>query len=80
MLKREELVHKLVQPECSNIFNGTIRDRPQMWTAKLWKDTYNFPSGEAGLSNRMDGYIEGCFVHQVDPKDGYVVGDCRNNR
>ena len=28
----------------------------------------------------MDGYIEGCFIHQVDPKDGYAVGDCRNNR
>ena len=28
----------------------------------------------------MDGYIEGRFIHQVDPKDGHVVGDCRNDR
>ena len=28
----------------------------------------------------MDGYIEGRFIHQVDPKDRYAVGDCRNDR
>ena len=28
----------------------------------------------------MEGYIEGHFIHQVDPKDEYSVGDCRNNR
>ena len=79
-LKREELVHKLVQSERPNIFDGTIRDRPQMWTAELWRDTYDFPSGGAGLSNWMEGYIEGRFMHQVDPKDGYSVGDCRNGK
>ena len=79
-LKREELVREMVQPECPNIFDGTIRDRPQLWTAKLWRDTYNFPRGGSGLSNRMEGYHKGCFMHQGDPKDGYFVGDCRNNR
>ena len=79
-LKREELVRELVQPERPNIFDGTVRDRPQLWTADLWKETYEFWSGGAGLSNQMDGYIEGRFMHQVDPKDGYVVGDCRNGR
>ena len=79
-LKREELVRKLVQPERPNIFDKTIRDRPQIWTAELWRDTYNFSSGGAGLSNWMDGYIEGRFIHQVDPKDGYAVGDCQKNR
>ena len=79
-LKREELVRELVQPERPNIFDGTIRNRPQLWTAELWRDTYDFPSGGAGLSNRMEGYVEGRFIHQVDPKDGYSVEDCRNNR
>ena len=79
-LKREELVRELVQPERPNIFDGTIQDRPQLWTTELWRDTYNFPSGGSGLSNRMEGYIEGRFIHQVDLKDGYSVGDCRNSR
>ena len=79
-LKREELVHELVQPEHPNIFDGTIWDQPQMWTAELWRDTYNFLSSGSGLSNRMDGYIEGRFMHQVDSKEGYSVEDCRNGR
>ena len=44
------------------------------------RDTYEFLNGGAGLANRMDGYIEGRFMHQVDPKDRYAVGDCRNAR
>ena len=79
-LKREELVRELVQPECLNIFDGTVRDRPQLWTADLWREIYEFPSGGAGLANRLDSYIGGRFIHQVDPKDGYAVGDCRNAR
>ena len=79
-LKREELVWEMVQPERPNIFDRTIRDRPQLWTADLWCDTYNFPKGGSGLSNRMEGHHEGRFMHQVDPKDGYSVGDCRNDQ
>ena len=79
-LKREQLVREMVQSERPNIFDGTIRDRLQLWTADLWRDTYNFPRGGSGLSNRMEGHHEGRFMHQVDPKDGYSVGDCRNDR
>ena len=79
-LKRKQLVREMVQPERPNIFDGTIRDRPQLWTADLWRDTYQFPRGGSGLSNRMEGHHEGRFMHQVDPKDGYSVGDCRNDR
>ena len=61
-LKKEELVYELVQPERSNIFNGTIQDRPQLWIADLWRKFYGFPRGGVGLANRMDGYIEGCFM------------------
>ena len=32
------------------------------------------------MSNRMEGYHEGRFMHQVDPKDGYSVDDCRVDR
>ena len=28
----------------------------------------------------MEGHHEGRFRHQVDPKDGYSVGDCRNDQ
>ena len=79
-LKREELVRELLLPKRPNIFDSTNRDQPQLWTAELWTETYGFPSGGAGLANRMDGYIEGRFIHQVGPKDGNAVEDCRNDR
>ena len=79
-LKREELVREMVQPERPNIFDRTIWDRSQLWTTELWQDTYNFLRGGSGLSNRMEGYHVGRFMHHVDPKDGYSVGDCQNNR
>ena len=79
-LKREQLVRELLQPERPNIFNGTIRDRPQLWTADLWRNTYQLPRGGSELSNRMEGHHEGRFMHQVDPKDGYSVSDCRVDR
>ena len=62
------------------IFDGTIRDCPQLWTADLWRDTYRLPRGGSGLSNRMEGHHEGRFMHQVDPKDGYSVSNCRVDR
>ena len=80
VLKREQLVREMVQPERPNIFDGTIRDCPQLWTANLWCDTYQFPRGGSGLSNRMEGHHKGRFMHQVDSKDGYSVGNCRINR
>ena len=79
-LKKEELVREMVQPERPSIFDGTIWDRPQLWTTDLWRDTYNFPRGGSGLSNRMEGHYERRFMHQVDLKDRYSVGDCRNDR
>ena len=79
-LKREQLVREMVQPEQPNIFDGTIRDCPQLWTADLWRDTYNFLRGGSGLFNRMEGHHKGRFMHQVDSKDGHSVRDCQNDR
>ena len=62
------------------MFDTTVRDRPQLWTADLWRQTYRFPRGGSGLSNRTEGHHEGRFTHQVDPKDGYSVSDCRVDR
>ena len=32
------------------------------------------------MANRMDTYVDGKFSYQVDPKDGYLVKDCRDAR
>ena len=79
-LKHKEIVRKLLTTEWPNVFDGTIQDRPQLWTSEIWRDVYNFPSGGAGLANRMDTYVDGKFTPTVDLKDGYPVRDCRNAR
>ena len=31
------------------------------------------------MANRTDKYVEGKFLHKVDPKDGFLVRECRND-
>ena len=32
------------------------------------------------MANRIDKFVEGKFLHEVDPKDGFPVRECRNDR
>ena len=66
--------------EQRNIFDNTICDRLEEWTAGVWREVYNFLSDGAGLASRMDTFVDGKFLHMVDPKDGYPVRDCRDAR
>ena len=66
--------------ERSNIFDTTIRDRPEEWTAGVWKEVYDFAPGGGGMANRTDLYNEDKFCNEADPKDGYLVRDCRDAR
>ena len=62
----------------SNIFDGTVRDRSEEWTARVWREVYNFLPGGGGMANRTDQYLEGKFLHEADPKDGFPVRKCRD--
>ena len=60
-LKNEEFVQEFVmiweqKAERSNIFDRTIRDRPEEWTAGVWRKVYEFLLGGNGMANRMDQY------------------------
>ena len=66
--------------ERSNIFDGTIWDRPEEWTAGVWKGVYQFLPGGSGMANRTNKFVEGKFLHDVDPKDGFPIRECRNDR
>ena len=66
--------------EQSNIFDTTIRDRPEEWTVGVWREVYDFLPGGGNMANRTDLYIEGKFRNDVDPKDGFPVRDCRDAR
>ena len=32
------------------------------------------------MANQTDKYVEGKFFHEVDPKDGYPIRECRDAR
>ena len=66
--------------EQSNIFDTTIRDQPEEWTAGVWREVYDFLPEGGGMANRTDLYIEGKFRNDADPKDGFPVRDCRDAR
>ena len=59
------------------MFDTTIRDRPEEWTASIWREVYEFLPGGGGMANRTDRYIEGKFRTEADPKDGFPVRDCK---
>ena len=84
-LKNEDFIQQFVliregKLERNNMFDTTIRDRPEEWTADVWRDVYDFGLGGNGLANRTVLYIEGKFRNEADPKDGFPVRDCRNPR
>ena len=84
-IKNEDFIHEFVmirekQAEQSNIFDSTMRDQPEDWIAGVWRAVYQFLPGRNGLANRTDKYVEGKFLHDVDPKDGFLVRECRNAR
>ena len=66
--------------ERSNIFDTTIRDRPEEWTARVWREVYDFLSRGGGMANQTNQYIEGKFRNNANPKDGFSVRDCRESR
>ena len=64
----------------NNVFDATIRDRPEEWTASIWREVYNFQPGGGSTANQTDLFIEDKFRTEADPKDGFPVKDCRDSR
>ena len=84
-LKNEDFIQQFVlirvgRLERNNMFDTTIRDRPEEWTAGVWREVYNFQLGGSGLAHRTDLYIKGKFRNDADPKDGFPIRDCRDSR
>ena len=46
----------------------------------VWRVVYQLSSGGSILANRTETYIEDKFLHEVNPKDGFPVRDCRDAR
>ena len=63
-----------------NHFVGTLRVKPNMWTAITWRKTYGFGSNGNGFCARNKDFTPGRFSSPVHSKDGYLTSDCKNLR
>ena len=78
-LRMEDLVAKLLGNK-DNRWDGTVRQAPERWTAKEWGKVYGFEREGEGMASWTDRFIDGMFSGRVNPKDGYVVADCKDPR
>ena len=78
-LRMEDLVVELLG-EKDNRWHGTVLQAPKKWTAKEWRNVYGFGRGGEGMASRTNRFIDGMFSGRVNPKDGYVVVDCKDTR
>lgn len=77
--KEERIVRELVG-KVSNQFDYTLHGLPHLWTEERWREVYDFRQEGQGLASRKDKFIRGKFRGVVNPKDGYAIEDCVNDR
>lgn len=79
-LKSEEMILELKKKQSSE-WAKTNRALPEKWTIDTWKHVYNFPRGGEGMAPRTYKKAAPDKFHNPPlSKDGYVVGDCKNER
>ena len=78
-LRMEDMVVELLEDK-DNRWEGTMRQALERWTVKKWRKVYGFARGGEGMASRTDRFIDGRFSGRVNPKDGYVVVDCKEPR
>ena len=77
--KEPALVRELIG-KVSNEWDNTIRGKPHLWTDEVWRSVYSFRAEGLGMANRKDDFVRGKFEGAVNPKDGYALEDCINDR
>ena len=63
-----------------NRWEGTVRQAPERWMVKEWRNVYGFARGGEGMASRTDRFIDGMFSDRVNSKDGYAVVDYKDPR
>ncbi len=57
-----------------------MRAVPLLWMEEVWRLVYSFRLGGFGMANRKDDFVRGKFEGAVNPKDGYAIEDCKDER
>ena len=78
-LRMEEMVSELMSNK-DNWWHRTVRQASEKWTAKEWRKVYGFAREGEEMASRIDWFIDGKFSAPVNPKDGFVVAECKKAR
>lgn len=63
-----------------NQYELTVRGRPVAWTKDTWAEVYSFQKGGSNLASRTDKFLAGKFVRPTNPKEGFALINCQNER
>ena len=77
--REERMVNELLG-KLSNEFDNTLRGNPHRWDEEVWRAVYGFRLGGLGMANRKLDFVRGKFRGTVNPKDGFAVEDCIDDR
>ena len=65
----------------ANQWDETLRRDPENWTPDTWCEVYEFKAGiKEGWAGRKDRLFSKKFTGEVDPKEGFRTGKCKNPR
>ena len=57
-----------------------MQQASKKWTVAEWQKVYGFPRQGEGMASRTDWFIDDKFSTRVNPKDGFVVSECKEGR
>jgi hypothetical protein len=79
-VQSEDMMRELVTGEVDRVYASTIRGQPDRWNAELWSNVYGFKQGGGGMATKRDDCTRDKFSSRLDPKYGYFVKDCKDER
>jgi hypothetical protein len=79
-VRSEDMVRELVTREVDRVYASTIRGRPDRWNAELWSGVYGFKPGGEDMATKREDCTRDKFSSRLDPKYGYFVKDCKDER
>ena len=79
-VRSEDMVKELVTGGVDRIYASTIRGRPDRWNAEVWSQVYGFELGGEGMATKREDCTRDKFSQRLDPKYGYFVKDCKDER
>ena len=79
-VQSEDMVRELVTGEVGRVYASIIRAEPDRWNAELWGSVYGFKQGGEGMTTKREDCTRDKFSLRLDPKYGYFVKDCKDER